>query len=138
PAQHRTALSAAFRLKVPQSLTVDQIETFDRGQIVNGQIVDNGTVLESNTPLSGATATDIRLHYAVHDSFGNPVNGLGELSALVQDNDKKQQTLVTAPCAATLAAGNKASRPDDCAEYHHGLSIPGEFGLSLYSRENVI
>src|SRR3546814_9095736 len=102
PDDDRTAVRAALRLDIPRSLTLDQIQTYDSDQLVNG------TIPASNPPESGALggkkAKDVRLRYAVRDAQGNPGNSIGELTGLVHDHDKNEQIIISAPCPTSSEA----------------------------------
>lgn len=133
PDDDRTAVRAGIRLDIPRSLTLDQIQTYSSDQLQKGTI-PNSSPPESG-PLSGKKASDLRLRYAVRDGSGNAVNSIGELTGLVHDFDKNEQILISAPCATSITAGDKTDRPATCEGFARGLSIPGELGVQLYTRE---
>ena len=82
---------AAFRLGIPLAHSRPGPEVRVRSPPGCGQQP------ERYVPTSGNKASDMRFHYAVHDGSGNPVNNIGELSALIQDKSGKQ-ILVGSPC----------------------------------------
>lgn len=127
----RTAARVAFRLPVPQSVTVDQVQTAG----------DHAEESQDNYWVG----SDLRFRYVVRDGSGNTVANLGELSALYQLGDGSQ-VLIGRPCrlnphdrVSNNSLGSfSIDTPFDCnPDYRHGLLIPGEVGLSLYTRDNL-
>ncbi len=126
-----TAARVNFRLPIPQSVTVDQVSTAKGEGHVDDAHYFNGS--------------DFRFHYVVRDNAGVAVPSLGELSALYQSADGTQ-ILVGAPCALHPDARVKnnsfgtfdITHPYSCDnDYRHGVAIPGEIGISMYTRDNL-
>ncbi|MDT4942926.1 MAG: hypothetical protein QOJ34_3015, partial [Pseudonocardiales bacterium] len=127
----RTAARVSFRLPVPQSVTVDQVQSASsHGEADQAHYFD---------------ASDLRFHYVVRDGAGNTVGNLGELSALYQGADGSQ-VLLGAPCQLNprqRVTNNSfgtfsINTPYNCnPDYRHGLLIPGEIGISMYTRNNL-
>ncbi|MEO9108782.1 MAG: hypothetical protein ABI368_01025, partial [Jatrophihabitantaceae bacterium] len=128
----RTAGRASFRLPVPQSVTIDQMQS----AAPKPSAADQAHYFD---------ASDLRFHYVVRDAGGNTVGNLGELSALYQGADGSQ-VLLGKPCQLnphervsnnSLGSFNINS-PYNCdADWQHGLLIPGEVGISMYTRNNL-
>jgi hypothetical protein len=116
----RTAVKAGFRLKLPRSLTVDQVQSW------------------SDSSRSGVDgyweASDTRFHYIVRNSAGNPVGSLGQATLLKQSDDGTQ-ILVSAPCLSSY--GPRAHDPGDCDAFQNGIPIPGEMGIDIYQRNHT-
>lgn len=136
----RVAIRAGIRLDIPRSLTLDQIQIFSNDALVPGTI-PNSDPPETGS-VGGQKALDLRLRYAVRDSSGNPVNNIGELTALIHDEDAGDQILVARPCGAStndnVSSAGANDRPLTCnGGYDRGMPIPGELGLQLYLRQRV-
>ncbi|MGH9136056.1 MAG: polymer-forming cytoskeletal protein, partial [Acidimicrobiales bacterium] len=111
----RTAITAGLRIVVPESLTVDQFQSWSATTDENG----DGRTDES---------TDLRFRYVVLDDADDPPGGpdvvvdrIGELAAMVHDADKGDQILAS----------------DDDDEFR-GLTIPGELALTMFLRHHVV
>jgi len=127
----RTAARVSFRLPIPQSVTVDQVQSESVHKESDADHFFDGS--------------DMRFHYVVRDAAGNTIGNLGELSAMYQAGDGSQ-VLLSRPCRAnphervsnTSLFGNfTIDTPLDCnTDYVHGLLIPGEIGISMYNRTN--
>ncbi|MEY2571643.1 MAG: hypothetical protein QOE63_1993, partial [Acidimicrobiaceae bacterium] len=106
-----SATTVRFRLDVPQSLTLQQPQSWKH---------DDGTVVDAEGHTSAAqSAKDIRFAYAMHDAAGNAD---------------------TAP-AGTFALysldGSKETVISDPSNFAQGLSIPKELGLAIYVRDSA-
>lgn len=124
------AVRAAVRLAVPESLTVDQIQSYDNDKEYVKNIDQHGD--------KGKKAKDLRLHYAVRGANGVPAENMGELAGVVHDVAKREQILLSKPCATRVVLANgPAERPANCADYTRGLAIPGELGIQLYTRQTI-
>ena len=109
----RSAITAGLRVFVPESLTVDQFQTWSG--VTPG--VNNHT----------DESSDLRFHYAVREDVSGPAGGddqvvtaIGELAALIRDYDKGDETLATG------------------IDENRGLPIPGELGLTMFVRHHVV
>lgn len=100
----RTAVQAGIRLPIPQSLTVDQVQSW-----------------KSDHSDPKRASSDMRFHFVVRDSNGNPVGSLGEMTAMLHTVESGDQILLARP------------RPD----FTRGVIIPAEVGIDLYSRDRA-
>ncbi len=123
----RTAARAAFRLPIPQSVTVDQVQTAHQaGQDDQDHYFDG---------------SDLRFHFVVRNAAGTPTGSIGEVSALYQTDDGTQ-VMLSNPCAKSPHDRNSGIfdilNPYDCTQdWLHGIKLPGEVGLSMYTRNNI-
>ena len=119
--ESRTAVRAGVNIPIPQSLTVDQMQKW------------------STHDISGADeywdASDTRFRYVVRDTNGNPKASLGELSAMMHTVPDGNQLLLSKPC---FTKPNDRSSLSVCdADYSEGVTIPGEVGLGIYTRNHT-
>ncbi|MGI8685069.1 MAG: hypothetical protein ACR2MO_08295 [Acidimicrobiales bacterium] len=123
----RTAVKAGIRIGVPQSLTVDQIQSWSDS--------------DKNGKPEYWEASDTRFHYAVRDSNGFAVGKLGQLAAM-KHSDDGTQILVSSPCTSRPLFRDDSTNPvrttaDECPDFLNGIAIPGEIGLDIYQRNHT-
>jgi hypothetical protein len=125
-ADDRLAARALFRLPIPQSLTLDQIQTYDN----NDRLIKTG-----DTVTGGEAASDFRFRLAIRNSSGAVVDKIGELAGMLHLVDTNAQLLLTKPCDTDVVDKAQKHRPANCAQYTEGVDLPGEAALTLYKRE---
>ncbi|WP_436794815.1 OmpL47-type beta-barrel domain-containing protein [Actinospongicola halichondriae] len=124
----RLTARAAIRLPIPQSLTVDHPQTFNQ---------DDTDKNADGVPVGGDSAADFRFRSAIRNSAGVPVSELGELAAMFAFADSDAQLLLTEPCAQDVVGTAEQGRDPNCAEFTHGVPIPGEIALGIYQRDSI-
>lgn len=123
----RTAIKAGLRIGVPQSLTVDQVQSWSDS--------------DKNGKPEYWEASDTRFHVIVRDSSGLAVGKLGQLAAL-KHSDDGTQILVSSPCTSLpmFKEGNTApmrTKAAECPDFLRGVPIPGELGIDIFQRNHT-
>lgn len=140
-AETRTAISGTFRLPIPFSLTVDTPQKFSLDVVGRTPIDDH--------EVSGSAADDLRFRVAIRDAAGNPMNTdgtgaqLGDVALYVGRQNHSSELLVGRPCSYGPISNEVVETyqawfgANVCPEYGQGIPLPGEMGITLYSRKNI-
>lgn len=109
-----TPVIAGLHLPLTGSLTLDQLQTWD---CTAGQCPGTTSVGFPDSDKE-ASNSDLRIRYVAREEDGSTAGSLGQLAAMIVDEDGKQILLAD---------------PDDAA--NGGVPISGELGISMYKRE---
>ncbi|MBA2280243.1 MAG: hypothetical protein H0W25_03275 [Acidimicrobiia bacterium] len=127
-ADDRFAARASFRLAIPGSIQVDQIQTYS---------LDLRSKTNTGAATGGSSAEDMRVHLIVRNHLGQVEQEIGELAAFLHFVDSGAQILLTKPCPTDVAAFDATEPRVPCAEYGQGIDLPGEVSFTMYMREHL-